>query len=78
MERTDVIKSQYSKLKISNIDIGMLILVYSSDEYQVFADYAEYKQSQYFHQEGKNEEKNNYRDFNCNLYNNYRSDSNEI
>ena len=49
----DVMEIHHNKLKISNIDIGMLILAYSSDEYQVFADYAGYKQSQYFHQEGK-------------------------
>ena len=53
IDADDVMVSQYSRLNISNTDIGMLILAYWENEYQFFADYAGYRQSRYFEQEGK-------------------------
>lgn len=53
IDADDVMVRQFDRLNISNTDIAMLILAYSQDEFQSFADYTGHKQSSYFNQEGK-------------------------
>ncbi len=53
IDRDDVMRRQFSRLNISNTDIGMLILAYWENAHQSFSDYTGHKQSQYFKQGGK-------------------------
>lgn len=48
IDEDDVMRYQFDRLNISSTDIGMLILAYSQDEYQSFADYTGFKKSVYF------------------------------
>ncbi|MBD5549643.1 MAG: hypothetical protein HDQ96_00465 [Lachnospiraceae bacterium] len=53
LDEDDIMRYQYDRLNISNTDIAMLILAYSQNEFQSFADYTGHKKSEYFSQEGK-------------------------
>lgn len=53
LDEDDVMRYQFDRLNISNTDIAMMILAYSQDEFQSFADYTGHKKSEYFSQGGK-------------------------
>lgn len=53
IDEDDVMLYQYNMLNISNADIGMLILAYSNNKFQSYANYTGHQKSKYFEQEGK-------------------------